>query len=182
MRWIVLGIAAFMLVACVEDLSEEQRLARCVDFFKDYDRELRFDVDESAIVRRVVGEPIGFDRELSIRSALLQYRCETRLDDLPDLDAVASGLQAYRGDGAGQLAVPEYLHAGLARDGRVASALTEYFTGLGYRVRTTGAPGLGRRVFVGPLETVEARRGAETVARAAGLGTTYTVTRLPWPR
>jgi len=182
MRRILTAAACLGLAACAADISETERQAQCLRLFKDYDRQLILPT-ESEIVRRTIGSPIaGPDREAVIVSGLRQYSCAVQLSELPDLAATAERMQAFGASGVGRLARPEYLHAGLASNGDVARALTDFFRGLGYPTRETGAPGLGRRIWVGPLDTVEARRGAEALARAAGLGTAYTVTRLPYPR
>lgn len=184
MRWIVMGVLGVVLAACADGLTEAERQQQCLRLFKDYDRELRFSAENTQIVRRTIGAPIvDIGGEARAVSGLRQYDCWVDLDDVPDLEVTAAQMQAFRADGVGRLATPEYLHLGLHRGVRSQRAIGDYFTDLGYTVRTTGAPGLGRRLWVGPLETVEARRGAEALASAALLGgTAYTVTRLPYPR
>ncbi|MEM1267569.1 MAG: hypothetical protein AAGI50_16305 [Pseudomonadota bacterium] len=182
MRWIALTLA-FFVAACGGGLTEEERIARCLQLLRDYDRELITSRNDSALATRVIGTQVAaFDRTDIIVSGLRQYSCAVRLSDLPDLGETAARMQAFNGRGAGQLSVPEYLHAGLTVDGPTRVALADYFRGLGYDTRETGAPGVGRRFWVGPLTTIEARRGAEALAQAAQLRTAYTVTRLPYPR
>lgn len=179
MRWIGFGLLFGLLGCGGVEMAEEERIARCLGHFRDYDRALAFGGGESEIVRRVIGNtdtrPLA--REIA-EAGLKRLECYS---EPGDLSAAAAGSARFAGDGIGTLARPEYLHAGLYRGRGEANRVSAYFKELGYRVRNVGAPGLGRRIFVGPLESVEARRGAEALARAAGLKTSYTVERLPWP-
>ncbi|MEO0388836.1 MAG: hypothetical protein AAF281_15165 [Pseudomonadota bacterium] len=183
MRWSVLGLVSVWLAGCGGGMTEAERIQQCLNLFRDYDRALLLSAGNSEIVRRTIGTQVNaFDRTDIVVSGLRQFDCWTRLSRIPDLGETAARMQAFNAAGIGALTAPEYLHAGLVAGGRGERALKDFFTGLGYPVRTTGAPGLGRRVWVGPLDTVEARRGAEALASAAGLSTAYTVTRLPYPR
>ncbi len=180
MRLILGLVVAAGLAACTQEMSETERRAECVEAFQRYDREVILDrPSESAIVRRVVGDvDIGPDFRSVRESRLRTLRCYESLEGLEEAARLG---QRFNAAGTGRLAEPEYLHAGLVRSNGQAAVLKRFFTDLGYRVRDVGAPKVGRRVFVGPLETVEARRGAEQLARLADLTSVYTVTRLPWP-
>ena len=49
----------------------------------------------------------------------------------------------------------------------------QYFGGLGLRVRSIGAPGLGRRIYVGPFATEGGLAEATEIARRGGFVAPY---------
>ncbi|QHQ35792.1 hypothetical protein [Algicella marina] len=180
MRWMSGLLVLVLIGGCTTEISETERRARCVAAFERYDREVIFArPTESAIVQRVIGDANpGPDFRFAMEGELRGLNCYEDLDGLAEAARLG---QRFDANGVGRLAEPEYLHAGMVRSNGQAAVLKKFFTDLGYRVRDVGAPKLGRRIFVGPLDTVEARRGAEQLARMADLATVYTVTRLPWP-
>ncbi|MSU91608.1 hypothetical protein GE300_18680 [Rhodobacteraceae bacterium 2CG4] len=146
------------------------RAGTCRALFQVYDREVArqppamLELDETLLFGRRAPDPAG----------LRQYRCVRFESDL----AAGADLSAHRAPPPGQGAA-RYVHlATMAADG-AAARLAGRVAALGYRVETRGAPGLGRRVFVGPLRTPAEVGAALRLAAALGLDDAYPLSRIP---
>lgn len=68
---------------------------------------------------------------------------------------------------------PIWLQAGIV--GGISAELQsrDFFSALGFTVRSRGAPGLGRRVFIGPFSTEGGLADAAAIARSVGFVAPY---------
>lgn len=166
--------AALLVGACTTaPVSDASRAGICRDLFQRYDRDLE-----------LRGPASGFMGTARTRTAyptlnlggLRQYNCVTYASELPDfasLDAAALRAPA-RGSGP-----TRYVHLATGATDDVANRLASEARNLGYPVQTKGAPGLGRRVFLGPLRSPAEEGAALRLAEAMGFNDAYLLSRIP---
>ena len=69
---------------------------------------------------------------------------------------------------------PIAVHAGVVTSTADEVRAITFFQARGVQVRTVGAAGLGRRIYLGPFATAGAQNGAMDAARSAGFAHPYT--------
>jgi hypothetical protein len=149
--------------------------AECEAIFRDYDRELRFSsglysyYDEGRAILRP-----EFSR-LSVRA--LQAGCLTSSDDLANLDALRAEALSGRPLDTSP-ALTERISVNLGAVNSITDEVTvqSFFRSLGYRTRSFGVDGLGRRLYVGPLATEGQVAEVLDLARRAGFVAPYATT------
>ncbi len=90
-----------------------------------------------------------------------------------ELTGMASADGRPVADGGPALVPPSALHVGVVTNSADEANAVGFFQGRGIRVRTVGAPGLGRRIYVGPFATEGALSSARDLALAAGFSSPY---------
>lgn len=170
MRHAVMGM--LVLAACAPVPADPvSRAGTCRLLFQVYDREVALqppgilDMDRGPL----------FDRSEPDLSGLRQYRCVSFASDVAGAEADLSAFAAPpMGTGAAR-----YVHLATMAGDDAAAALAARVRALGYRVETRGAPGLGRRVFVGPLRSPAEVGMTLRLAEALGLDAAYKLSRIP---
>ena len=74
---------------------------------------------------------------------------------------------------SGAAIAPIYLHVGIVTSSEDDARARAFFEGQGLRARSVGAPGLGRRVYVGPFASAGALEGGRALAFQAGFAYPY---------
>lgn len=177
MRRPILALAlatATLLAACAEIPQQTRDRSACVGLFRQYDiyaNAMPNEMRDPWSGRERTPWPLAYYRQL-----LVQNDCMTRPRDLSRLDAVAAARQAegwrIRDSGA-PAPSPGSVHAGTVTSDAEATRAVAFFEGLGIRATTIGAPGLGRRVFIGPFRTRGAVGEAILLAAEAGFVAPY---------
>lgn len=98
--------------------------------------------------------------------------CITYSRDLGGMAAALADPSTPRGDGT-RYRSGALVHAGIVTSIRDDTRSLEYFEALGFHAYSYGTPGLGRRVFVGPVPTEEGAAGVIEAARRAGFRYPY---------
>lgn len=162
--------AAAALASCGVIPAQTPDRAACVGLFQEYDRLLRFRPEYVDEIRG--GIRLSDGRLAQIGVLLVQNDCLTRPGDLAGMDAVAAA-RAGRGvvEGGESLGRPVAVHAGAVTGG--ADEAIAFFEGLGVRATSIGSPRLGRRVYVGPVTTVDGLNALTGLAREAGFVAPY---------
>lgn len=172
----VLGMVLLAAAGCVPGGGSGGGTAAapdCVALFRDLDRAQRAHGLDSLSLGpedRAVADP-----NLSRPVRLLRGGCITRVEDLGGLRQAEAALAPFARVRGGGAAVPrQSVHAGVV-DGFTALGLARsYFNGLGYRTRSVGVDGLGRRLYVGgPFTSAEEVAQALDAARRAGFVHAY---------
>lgn len=102
-------------------------------------------------------------------SALRSAGCLTDGDDLAPMAGI--GPEPVRDGGAP--IPPTALHAGVVTSTADEALALGFFEARGVRARSVGAPGLGRRIYLGPFATQGALDGARDLAARAGFAAPY---------
>lgn len=100
--------------------------------------------------------------------AARQAGCVTGVDVT---DGLASQLPGIRGTLRGEQGAPierTWLQVGVVGGISAEVQSRDFFSGLGFSVRSRGAPGLGRRIFIGPFATDGGLAEAIEVSRRVG--------------
>ena len=165
MRNAILAGAAVLLTACASGGAPDaaRDAERCVFYFNQYDLATTTYPTE---VRSARGG--GYSLNPAIQRSIAWLRdgdCLTMNAELDGMAALGESLKPF-----------ERVQGGAAMPAEAAAVA--FFEGLGYPVRTVGAPQLGRRVFVGPFTTQEAFDQALGVAREAGFASAYGTRRI----
>jgi len=166
------AIGMFLMAACAPVAPDPvSRAETCRMLFQVYDRDVALqppgilDMDRGPL----------FDRPEPDLSGLRQYRCVRFASDLAGAETDLSAFAAPPpGSGAAR-----YVHMATMAGDDAAAALAARMRALGYRVTLKGAPGLGRRVFAGPLRSPAEVGAALRLAGALGLDAAYTLSRIP---
>jgi hypothetical protein len=99
--------------------------------------------------------------------------CLTTWDDLAIMPTVELELRGAMKREHGAPIKPQTLLVGVV-DGYAAELQArQFFAGIGYRVRSQGAPFLGRRIYIGPFATAGGLAEAKAVAVRAGFVAPY---------
>jgi len=98
--------------------------------------------------------------------------CITLSRDLAGMDAALRDPATPRGDGS-RARGGALVHAGAVTSIRDDARSLGYFEALGYHAYSIGTPGVGRRVFVGPMATDAGAAAAMDAARRAGFRYPY---------
>jgi hypothetical protein len=141
--------------------------AGCVAALRAYDRAELFFTYDGAWRGVALPPPIERQAQRARRDG-----CVTSNDDTDRLLAGADAFAAPpRPEGAPIR--PTWLQVGVVGGVVGEVRARDFFAGQGYRVRSRGAPGLGRRIFVGPFATEGALADAAGLAVRAGFVAPY---------
>lgn len=99
--------------------------------------------------------------------------CLTALDDLRALERLQRQVAGSVTFESGASIRPVALQVGIVPGYADEFAARRFFGELGYRVRSQGAPGLGRRIYLGPFATEGGIAAAADLARRAGFVAPY---------
>ena len=111
---------------------------------------------------------------MCIRDRLLrQQGCLTRSSDLDGMEALFARLSPHVITNSGAPIRATAVHVGIVMSIPDEARATRFFRGLGYRSRGIGAPGLGRRIYIGPFTSQGALDEALEIAREAGFISPY---------
>lgn len=99
--------------------------------------------------------------------------CTTSVTDLSGTDALTVELAPFVRISGGGPAESTALQVGIVDGISAEVRAATFFGGLGYRYRSTGTEGLGRRVFIGPIRSEAEMQQAIDVARRAGFIAPY---------
>lgn len=142
--------------------------AVCVNRFRDYDRAV------------TTFSNTGWGKGPMMASAtsraiqrLAQADCVTDWDDIAMMPTVAAELQGRLAGEHGAAIKPTTLMAGVVTGYAGELQARQFFAAMGYRVRSQGAPFLGRRIFIGPFATEGGLSEATSVAVRAGFVAPY---------
>ena len=167
-----------LLTACASGGAPDaaRDAERCVFHFEQYDIATTTFPNEPRSARGggYVLNPV-IQRSISL---LRDGDCLTMIAELDGMAELGESLQPFERARGGTVVPPMALHAGMVTSTSAEAASVAFFEGLGYPVRTVGAPQLGRRVFVGPFTTQEALDQALGVAREAGFASAYGTRRI----
>jgi hypothetical protein len=137
--------------------------ASCVALFERYDRiEATMSTPSGRADRRAI--PPALERPVG---DLRQAGCLTLSRDL---DLAVAGPPVTDG---GAAITPVGVHAGVVTNVADEAAALQFFAARGVAARSIGAPGLGRRIYLGPFATEGALQSATALARAAGFAAPY---------
>ncbi len=144
----------------------------CEEMFAELDRvqrvyatdTLRLGIDDRAISNPALNRPIRM---------LRSQGCITRLDDIAPIAEVAASLQPFVRATGGAAVPRQSVHVAVLDGFSGLSLANQYFRGLGYRSRSVGLDGLGRRYYIGPFTSAAEVAQAIDVARAAGFAYAY---------
>jgi hypothetical protein len=166
----ILAAAAVALGACTTGPSQTPLgadSATCVQLFQWYDT-----------VKASMSTPSGRADKMAIPPALqwpvqrLQGAgCMTMTADLAPMATVSRPPVAA----GGPAIAPTSLHAGVVTNMADEANAVAFFQAHGVAVRTVGAAGLGRRIYLGPFATQGALDQARDLAVAAGFASPYPV-------
>lgn len=146
--------------------------AVCLDLFESYDRAVRFNPSNAYGTDDAPAPimPSGVERPARL---LVRGGCLTSAADLDGMPALAAKLAGHQVADSGP-AIPEVpVHLGIVTGIGDEREATRFFRGLGYRSRGIGAPGLGRRLYIGPFVSQGALEDAIGIAREAGFVAPY---------
>ncbi len=142
--------------------------ASCVQLFARYDRAV------NAFSNSGWGEgpviPSAIDRAIQ---RLRAGNCLTGWDDIADLQILGPQMRGTLRGEHGAPIRPTTLQAGVVLGIQGELQARQFFSTLGYRVRSQGAPYLGRRIYIGPFVTEGGLAEAKAVAERAGFVAPY---------
>jgi hypothetical protein len=104
---------------------------------------------------------------------LRQADCVTDWDDIARMPTVAAELRGQLAGEHGAPIKPTTLMAGVVTGYAGELQARQFFSEIGYRVRSQGAPFLGRRIYIGPFATEGGLAEATAVAVRAGFVAPY---------
>jgi hypothetical protein len=166
-----LTAAALVLGACAPAPAPVPDPENCEFVFRQLDRELRFSPSGqySVVEDNLVLRP-QFSR-LSVQA--LQGGCLTFTDDLGNLDALRQQALAGRPLDTSPAIDPVPVHVGVVTSLVDEVMVLSFYRALGYRTRSFGVDGFGRRIYVGPLGTEGQLAEVIDLARRAGFVAPY---------
>ncbi len=170
MRSAVLGaLLAIGLAACAPGLGFKPAPRTCERLFQDYDAALRF--SGGGFGRRDLVLPTRVSRTAQ---RVREGGCLTTFGEVPrTLAALQVDLAAELRGESGAPIRPATLQLGIVPGYVSEFQARQFFGELGYRVRSRGAPGLGRRIGLGPFTTAGGLAEAAEAARRAGFPAPY---------
>lgn len=170
-RWGALSLA-LATAGCASVPEQSRDRASCAPLFIEFDRVARFNPQGLQDRRRGL---YVLDARLSQLTVLLiQNDCQTRSRDLDRLEAVAAarGGRAIT-EGGASLGRPVAVQVGMLTDEGDAARAQGFFRELGLQTTGIGVPRLGRRVYAGPVFTVDGLNDLTGLAREAGFVAPY---------
>ena len=165
------GLAVATLVAFAAFGAAHASADRCERALKAYDRAV-VDFSSSRDTENLtLAAPIERTAQAATRAKCL-LRAEA-MDGLPRLAAEIARERTEAPVGPGAAIRSTRLQAGVVAGVVAELQARNFFGALGYRVRSQGAPGLGRRIFLGPFTDAAALAEAVAIARRAGFPAPY---------
>jgi hypothetical protein len=141
----------------------------CTARFGDYDRAVLFFGSSGAQQEHPRVAP-AIDRSIQ---RLRAGDCLTGWDEIAGLQLLGDDLRGTLRGEHGAPIRPTTLQVGVVLGVSSEVQARQFFAGLGYRVRSQGAPYLGRRIYVGPFTTEGGLAEARDVALRAGFVAPY---------
>lgn len=141
----------------------------CVNRFRAYDRS----ITEFSNSGWGEGQPMMAASTSRAIQRLRQADCLTDWDDLAIMPTVQQELQGRLEGEHGAPIRATSLLVGVVQGYSGELQARQFFSALGYRVRSQGAPFLGRRIFIGPFATEGGLAEATAVALRAGFVAPY---------
>jgi hypothetical protein len=162
---IILAVAAFALGPSSAGAASVQD---CLRGFRSYDvAVLNFDGSTDL-------DDVALPMQVGRAAQRLRARdCVTHLDDLVALTRLRESLEGAVVGESGAPIRPIALQVGIVGGIFDEVQARDFFGRLGYRVRSQGAPGLGRRIYLGPFATEGGMAEAAEIARRAGFVAPY---------
>lgn len=166
MRAAMLSVAALVALAACDPVGVARQAPDCVRLLQNYDRaEAAF--GNSGSRDRLVLPPAIEQTAQRAR----QGGCVTRIEQLALVHAFADAVEL--GGPSGPPIQRVWLQAGVVAGVSSELQARELFGSVGLPVRSRGAPGLGRRIFIGPFDTEGGLAEGMEVARRAGFVAPY---------
>lgn len=170
---VVIGAALTVLAGCASVPGGLTPIEpNCVSLFRNYDRAvLQFGYSD-----RVRDGRVSFLVPTAVGRAgqrLRQYDCLTTNEDIFRMTLLAPTLRGALVGESGAAIEPISLHVGIVPGITSEVQTRTFFNSLGIRTRSIGAPGLGRRIFLGPFATAGGLAEATDIALQAGFVAPY---------
>ena len=169
-RLMALGLTAG-LWACAPTAPVPPDPARCFALFEQLDRAERLFPRYRA--DRLSDTVVQNPRVARVAQDIRQARCTTSVTDLSGTDALAAELAPFARVSGGGPPDSSALQVGIVDGISAEVRAATFFGGLGYRYRSTGTEGLGRRIFIGPMRSEAEMQQAMEIARRAGFVAPY---------
>ncbi|WP_424933585.1 hypothetical protein [Amaricoccus macauensis] len=164
----LVGAVGLMLAACAGAPPQEfGDPATCREAYRQYDKALR-NAGPSGRQQLTPGSTVDRTGQRLITSG-----CITRQHDIAGLDTKAEALQPFEIRNSGAPVRGAAVHAGIVDGFSTQAQVSQFFASLGYRTRSIGAQGVGRRIYIGPFSSEGAMEQAVDVARQAGFVSPY---------
>jgi len=170
----LLALALGSLAGCTaEQIARAGAEPDCLTLFRNYDQAVQaFGNDD----RDWGGDGLGWKVPTAVDRAGQRLRMNGCLTSNADLGAsylLVDDLRGTRIVESGAPVQPIYLHVGIVEGITGEVQARQFFGSLGLRVRSQGAPGLGRRIYVGPFATEGGLAEATAIAIRAGFVAPY---------
>jgi len=166
-------LAAGLLAAGCGAIPEQSRdRTACAPLFIEYDRVAQFAPEDARDPMR--GNYVLDSRLSQLTVLLIQNDCQTRSRDLVGLEEAAEA-RGGRGisEGGESLGRPVAVQVGMLTDEGDAARAQAFFRELGLQTTSIGVQRLGRRVYAGPVFTVDGLNDLTGLARVAGFVAPY---------
>ncbi len=141
---------------------------RCAAHFRDYDRAVLFFSNSGWSNNPNPASAI--DRSVQ---RLRQGDCLTGWDEIARVQLLGEELRGTLRGESGAPIKPTTLQVGIVLGINSEIQARQFFANLGYRVRSQGAPFVGRRIYIGPFTTEGGLAEAVEVALRAGFVVPY---------
>lgn len=168
MRRAILIAVAAVAVAGAAPAAPADVDRTCLNRFRDYDRATttfsNSDWGRDGVIAPAVSNAI---RRLRLGD------CVTDWDDIALMPTVAQELHGKLKGEHGPAIRPTSLMVGIVTGYSAELQARQFFSAMGYRVRSQGAPYLGRRIYIGPFATRGGLAEATAVALQAGFVAPY---------
>ncbi len=160
--------ALALVLGLMPSVASAQQLdnPRCPFLFNQYEVATRVFGENS--YRRDQMLPSGV---MNAARSLRMGNCLTFTDAMTGMDKVSGRAGGPAGSGAP--IAPVYLHAGIVTSMADDAKAREFFEAHGFQARSVGAVLLGRRIYVGPINTTGGFEEARNLALAAGFAYPY---------
>lgn len=167
-RQVSLGLGALLIAACtLPQRAPFGDPAVCLQTFRSYDRAVRSAGPSATTQLRPQPQVARYGQLLITRG------CLTRQPDLVGIESLAERLRPFEIVNSGAPTRASAVHAGIVDGFSSQARASSFFSSLGYRSRSIGAPGVGRRIYLGPFYSEGAIAQAIDVARQAGFVSPY---------
>ena len=168
--WI--GPALLALAACQDvpgrDPAMADRAATCERRLQDYDRAQLF----FSSTQWDRNQTLSMQVQRAAQAAR-QAGCVTGTEITDQLAGLLPEAKAWPRGERGAPIERTWVQAGVVGGITAEVQARQFFSGLGFNVRSRGAPGLGRRIFIGPFATEGGLEDAMRLARDAGFIAPY---------